>query len=476
MLDNITPVESEEMLEEHKELLKLAEDTITPPSIIEIDDGNFNVANDGSTFAMSNDVVDASFATALDRKPLSALSMQLMDVSLAAMDKRLYRLRSNVFAGKNYDSDASNHQTEKAKANRDYRAETARSELKQYFRDEESRTVRLTNAHIASILNSKKNSTTNLNTTHMANAIRSLIDVKLALKMHNDEDKFYYFEDINVFEKVMIGTKPTSSNRDAFLVFSLPFLVHNLHPEDYTRFSLGHHYKLKNVYAARVYKFLVSRAKRSRWRSSPEHVFCVQFSVSNWRSYLDLNEKVKIKLGTQPELGAFITGKGLDKSESTVLIKNATDLLSSDLQSTSMFKELKTEQQASVLVGKKVLLANLGINDEGDNENIHEKLAHQSVLVYRSQPYPQMAKLKKEVFEKSIMDNINAFSEGGIKITSMNFVKKGRNITSIKINYMIDPVILGSKYNFSDADELPTPQEALDEIPFSGWDEGDIPL
>ncbi|TOD03157.1 hypothetical protein CGJ72_24635, partial [Vibrio parahaemolyticus] len=67
-----------------------------------------------------------------------------------------------------------------------------------------------------------------------------------------------------------------------------------------------------------------------------------------------------------------------------------------------------------------------------------------------------MAKLKKEVFEKSIMDNINAFSEGGIKITSMNFVKKGRNITSIKINYIIDPVILGSQYNFSDADELPT--------------------
>ncbi|MGD8173708.1 hypothetical protein ACQEXU_18830 [Vibrio sp. TRT 21S02] len=476
MLKNSTLVAFDPMLEEHEELLKLAEDTITPPSIIKIDDDHFNVANDGSTFAMSNDVIDSSFATALDRKPLSALSMQLMDVSLAAMDKRFYRLRANVFADKNYDTDASNHQTEKAKSNSDYRTETARSELKQYFRDEESRTVRLTNAHIASILNSKKKSTTNLNTTHTANAIRSLIDVKLVLKMYNDEDKFYYFEHINVFEKVMIGAKPTSSNRDAFLVFNLPFLMHNLHPEDYTRFSLGHHYKLKNVYAARVYKLLVSRAKRSRWRSSPEYVFSVQFSVSNWRSYLDLNEKVKIKLGTQTELEAFITDKGLAKSESTVLIKNATDLLSSELQSTSKFKELEAEQQASVLVGKKVLLTNLGINDEGDNENIQEKLAHQSVLVYRSQPYPQMAKLKKEVFEKSIMDNINAFSEGGIKITSMNFVKKGRNITSIKINYMIDPVILGSQYNFSDTDELPMPEEALEEIPSSDWFEGEIPL
>ncbi|MGR5069784.1 hypothetical protein [Vibrio alfacsensis] len=475
MLKNSTPVAFDPMLEEHEDLLKLAEDTITPPSI-EIGDGHFNVANDGSTFAMSNDVVDASFATALDRKPLSALSMQLMDVSLAAMDKRLYRLRTNVFAGKNYDTDASNHQTEKAKANRDYRTETARSELKQYFRDEESRTVRLTNAHIASILNSKKNSTTNLNTTHTANAIRSLIDVKLALKMYNDEDKFYYFEDINVFEKVMIGTKPTSSNRDAFLVFSLPFLVHNLDPEDYTRFSLGHHYKLKNVYAARVYKFLVSRAKRSRWRSSPEHVFSVQFSVSNWRSYLDLNEKVKIKLGTQTELEAFITDKGLAKSESTVLIKNATDLLSSDLLSTSMFKKLKTEQQASVSAGKKVLLTSVGINDEDDNKVIQKKLAHKSVLVYRSQPYSQMAKLKKEVFEKNIMGSINAFSEGGIKITSMNFVKKGRSITSVKINYKIDPVVLGTQINFSDADELPMPEEALEEIPSSDWFEGDIPL
>ncbi|TOF62136.1 hypothetical protein CGJ18_24615, partial [Vibrio parahaemolyticus] len=89
--------------------------------------------------------------------------------------------------------------------------EAARSELRQHFRDEDSRTIRLTNAQIASILNSKKNSTTNLNTTHTANAIRSLIDVKLVLKMYDDEDKFYYFEDINVFDKVMIGTKPTSS-------------------------------------------------------------------------------------------------------------------------------------------------------------------------------------------------------------------------------------------------------------------------
>ncbi|TOF61711.1 hypothetical protein, partial [Vibrio parahaemolyticus] len=103
-------------------LLKLAEDTITPPSIIEIDDDNFNVANDGSTFAMSNDVIDASFATALDRKHLSALSMQLMDVSLAAIDKRLYQVRANVFADKNYDTDASNHQKDKAKANRNDRA------------------------------------------------------------------------------------------------------------------------------------------------------------------------------------------------------------------------------------------------------------------------------------------------------------------------------------------------------------------
>ncbi|EGR0734817.1 hypothetical protein [Vibrio parahaemolyticus] len=476
MLDNITPVESEEILEEHKELLKLAEDTITPPSIIEIDDDNFNVANDGSTFAMSNDVIDASFATALDRKHLSALSMQLMDVSLAAIDKRLYQVRANVFADKNYDADASNHQKDKAKANRNDRAEAARSELRQHFRDEDSRTIRLTNVQIASILNSKKNSTTNLNTTHTANAIRSLIDVKLVLKMYDDEDKFYYFEDINVFEKVMIGTKPTSSNRDAFLVFSLPFLVHNLHPEDYTRFSLGHHYKLKNVYAARVYKFLVSRAKRSRWRSSPEHVFSVQFSVSNWRSYLDLNEKVKIKLGTQTELEAFIIEKGLNKSESTVLIKNATDLLSSELQSTSMFKELKTEQQVSVSASKKVLLTSVCINDKDDNKVIQKKLANKCVLVYRSQPYPQMAKLKKEVFEKNIMGSINAFSEGGIKITSMDFVKKGRSITSIKINYKIDPVILSTQINFSDADELPMPEEALEEVPFSDWDEGDIPF
>ncbi|MBP2698724.1 hypothetical protein C9J44_04960 [Photobacterium sp. GB-27] len=473
MLKNSTPVEFEPMLEEYEELLEIEEDTIMPPSIIKIDDDHFNVVNDGSTFAMSNYVIDAPFAIALDRKHLSALSMQLMDVSLAAMDKRLYKLRANVFADKNYDTDASNH-TEKAKANRNYRVETARSELKRQFRDEDSRTIRLTNAHIASILNAKNNSTTNLNTTHTANAIRSLIDVKLALKMYDDEDKSYYFEDINVFEKVMIGTNPTGSNRDAFLVFSLPFLVHNLHPEDYTRFSLGHHYKLKNVYAARVYKFLVSRAKRSRWRSSPEHVFCVQFSVSNWRSYLDLNEKVKIKLGTQTELEAFITDKGLDKSESTVLIKNATDLLSSDLQSTSMFKELKTEQLTSVSAGKKVLLTNVGIDD--DNKVIQKKIAHKSVLVYRSQPYPLIAKLKKEVFEKNIMGNINAFSEGGIKITSMDFVKKGRNVTSIKINYKIDPVILGSQYNFSDTDELPMPEEALEEVPFSGWDEGDIPL
>lgn len=472
MLKNSTPVEFELIFEE----LEIEEDTITPPSIIEIDDDHFNVANDGSTFAMSNDLIDAPFAIALDRRHLSALSMQLMDVSLAAMDKRLYRLRANVFADKNYDTDASNHQKEKAKVNRDYRAEVARSELKQYFRYEESRTIRLTNAHLASILNSKKNATTNLNTTHTANAIRSLIDVKFALKMYDDEDKFYYFKDINVFEKVIIGINPTSSNRDAFLVFSLPFLVHNLHPEDYTRFSLGHHYKLKNVYAARVYKFLVSRAKRSRWRSSSEYVFCVQFSVSNWRSYLDLNEKVKIKLGTQTELEAFITDKGLDKSESTVLIKNATDLLSPDLQSTSMFKELKTEQQASVSAGKKVLLTNVNIDNEDDNKVIQKKIAHKSIIVYRSQPYPQMAKLKKEVFEKNIMGNINAFSEGGIKITSMDFVKKGRNITSIKINYNIDPVILGTQYNFSDTDELPMPEEALEEVPISGWVEGDISL
>ncbi|NVH52947.1 replication initiation protein [Photobacterium damselae subsp. damselae] len=472
MLKNSTPAEFEPMLEEHEELLELEEDTITPPSIIKIDDDHFNVANDGSTFAMSNDVIDAPFAIALDRKHLSALSMQLMDVSLAAMDKRLYKLRADFHADKTYDTDTSNH-TEEAKANRNYRVETARSELKRQFRDDDSRTIRLTNTHIASILNAKYNSTTNLNTTHTANAIRSLIDVKFTLKRYDDEDKLYYYEDINVFEKVVIGAKST---KDAFLVFSLPFLMHNLHPGDYTRFSLAHHYKLKNVYAARMYKFLVSRAKRSRWRSSPEHVFYVQFSVSNWRSYLDLSEKVKIKLGDRTELEAFMTKKGLAKNESTVLIESATDLLSSDLLSTSKFKELETEQQASVLVGKKLLLTNLGINDEGDNENIQEKLAHQCVLVYRSQPYPQMAKLKKEIFEKSIMDNINAFSEGGIKITSMNFVKKGRNITSIKINYMIDPVILGSQYNFSDTDELPTPEEALEEIPFSGWVEGDISL
>ncbi|MDF5383228.1 hypothetical protein P3675_28180, partial [Vibrio parahaemolyticus] len=172
---------------------------------------------------------------------------------------------------------------------------------------------------------------------------------------------------------------------------------------------------------------LVSRAKRSRWRSSPEHVFSVQFSVSNWRSYLDLNEKVKIKLGTQTELEAFIKEKGLNKSESTVLIKNATDLLRSELQSTSMFKKLKTEQQVSVSASKKVLLTSVCINDKDDNKVIQKKLANKCVLVYRSQPYPQMAKLKKEVFEKNIMGSINAFSEGGIKITSMDFVKKGRS-------------------------------------------------
>ncbi|PTP15965.1 hypothetical protein CWO07_26045 [Vibrio splendidus] len=341
---------------------------------------------------------------------------------------------------------------------------------------EDSRTIRLKNSHIALILNAKNNSTSNLNTTHTANAIRSLIDVKFTFKRYDDEDKLYYYEDINVFEKVMIGAKSTSSIKDAFLVFSLTFLMHNLHPGDYTRFSLGHHYKLKNVYAARMYKFLVSRAKRSRWRSSPTHVFYVQFSVSNWRSYLDLSEKVKIKLGERIELEAFMANKGLAKSESTVLIESATDLLSSDLQSTSMFKELQKEQQASVSASKKVLFTNLGINDDGDNESIQEKLGHQSALVYRYQPYPQMAKLKKEVFEKSIMDNINAFSEGGIKITSMDFVKKGRNITSIKINYMIDPVILGSQYDFSDADDLPMPEEAFEEMPCSGWDEGDIPF
>lgn len=105
-----------------------------------------------------------------------------------------------------------------------------------------------------------------------------------------------------------------------------------------------------------------------------------------------------------------------------------------------------------------------------------KKLANKCVLVYRSQPYPQMAKLKKEVFEKNIMGSINAFSEGGIKITSMDFVKKGRSITSIKINYKIDPVILSTQINFSDADELPMPEEALEEAPFSDWDEGDIPF
>lgn len=74
------------------------------------------------------------------------------------------------------------------------------------------------------------------------------------------------------------------------------------------------------------------------------------------------------------------------------------------------------------------------------------------------------------------MGSINAFSEGGIKITSMDFVKKGRSITSIKINYKIDPVILSTQINFSDADELPMPEEALEEAPFSDWDEGDIPF
>ncbi|TOD07587.1 hypothetical protein CGJ72_23580, partial [Vibrio parahaemolyticus] len=102
MLKNSTPVEFEPMLEEHEELLELEEDTITPPSIIKIDDDHFNVANDGSTFAMSNDVIDAPFAIALDRKHLSALSMQLMDVSLAAMDKRLYKLRADFHADKTY--------------------------------------------------------------------------------------------------------------------------------------------------------------------------------------------------------------------------------------------------------------------------------------------------------------------------------------------------------------------------------------
>ncbi|TOD03072.1 hypothetical protein CGJ72_24640, partial [Vibrio parahaemolyticus] len=68
------------------------------------------------------------------------------------------------------------------------------------------------------------------------------------------------------------------------------------------------------------------------------------FSVSNWRSYLDLSEKVKIKLGDRTELEAFMTKKGLAKNESTVLIESATDLLSSDLLSTSKFKELETEQ------------------------------------------------------------------------------------------------------------------------------------
>ncbi|TOF63130.1 hypothetical protein CGJ18_24480, partial [Vibrio parahaemolyticus] len=114
-------------------------------------------------------------------------------------------------------------------------------------------------------------------------------------------------------------------------------------------------------------------------------------------------------------------------------------------------------QQVSVSASKKVLLTSVCINDKDDNKVIQKKLANKCVLVYRSQPYPQMAKLKKEVFEKNIMGSINAFSEGGIKITSMDFVKKGRSITSIKINYKIDPVILSTQINFSDADELPMP-------------------
>ncbi|PTP13566.1 hypothetical protein CWO07_26390, partial [Vibrio splendidus] len=110
----------------------------SPPSIVKIDDDYFNVANDGSTFAMSNDVIDTPFAIALDCKHFSALSMQLMDISLAAMDKRLYKLRADFYADKTYDTDTSDHQTEEAKVNRNYRVDTARSDLERQFRDEDS--------------------------------------------------------------------------------------------------------------------------------------------------------------------------------------------------------------------------------------------------------------------------------------------------------------------------------------------------
>lgn len=427
--------EKELVMEELQKVVK--RDQVQLPMEMEKSSTGERYYNEGSTFSLSNDLINAPFKIKMNHQPLNSVALKILDIAIAAFNSRTHEIRQSIYGDSYVLKKKSMNKAEKEVYVKQA-LDKAHDELEVKFNTISSRTVRLSkyelNTLVSTLSCKTKTKGSKSNTRHIENSVSGLLDTVFHIsKKDADGGKIKTF--LSVFEEVTIGLNKSDKIKDLYLVFTQSFIKEILGVSDYSRFNLSHYYRLPNQYAIRMYRFLVSRSMSSIRKYDSEFIFKAMWSVENWRQYLDLTEHTEYKIGTREELIAW----GRQKSKSFYCDKNGAFVNSVFVDDATIAID-GSKTLSGISDDDKLLCSNAfkKILESKPYERLEEELKGKSILVYKTLPYAMPSKLKQVIFDKAIKDCINDFKEGGITITNIAPYKKGREIAGFEVCWIAD--------------------------------------
>ncbi|ELA8118310.1 hypothetical protein RGL59_004536 [Vibrio parahaemolyticus] len=427
--------EKELVMEELQKVVK--RDQVQLPMEMEKSSTGERYYNEGSTFSLSNDLINSPFKIRMNHQPLNSVALKILDIAIAAFNSRTHEIRQSVYGDSYILKKKSMNKAEKD-AYVKQALNKAHNELEAKFNTISSRTVRLSKYELNNLVSTlsckTKSKGSKSNTRHIENSVSGLLDTVFHISK-KDEDGGKVKTFLSVFEEVTIGLSKSDKIKDLYLVFTQSFIKEILGVSDYYRFNFSHYYRLSNQYAIRMYRFLVSRSMSSIHKYDSEFVFKAMWSVENWRQYLDLTEHTEYKIGTREELIAW----GRQKSKGFYCDEKGAFINSVFVDDATIAID---ESKTSTAIGDddKLLCSNAfkKILESKPYERLEEELKGKSILVYKTLPYAMPSKLKQVIFDKAIKDCINDFKEGGITITNIAPYKKGREIAGFEVCWIAD--------------------------------------